>query len=404
MHIVYVSREYLPTLRGGGIASYVYNMSRFLADQGHRVTVICASDDTRNESDEAIGNLRIIRLPKGDFCIPSIEGIGIFKKLRCLTRFYAYRKRIQKEIERLEAADIVEVPEYGAEALYLLTKLSVPVVLRLHTPSILDRYNCQPKCYPLTRMHEWFCSFKENEILKKARYISSCSESLKQWVMKYLNINGELVSVIYNPVDVDEWSMQAKKRASKKEILYIGTIAEEKGISELLNAVQLARETEPDISLVLAGKMGKFGETKKKEFVMERWCRFLGGVGREGVKKLLSEHCIVCVPSWWENMPMVCIEAMMCGCVVIGSSCGGMSEIIEDGISGFLSPPKDAGSLAKSILKVLDLSDEQISSIGSKAQERIRSAFSMQEISTELLTYYKKVICDYHEKRKNTLG
>lgn len=55
MHICFVCREYPPSLRGGGIASYIKEVAHGLHDAGHRVTVIAASDDTRLSSDEDDG-------------------------------------------------------------------------------------------------------------------------------------------------------------------------------------------------------------------------------------------------------------------------------------------------------------------------------------------------------------
>ena len=52
MHIVYISREFVPTQRGGGIASYVKDMASAMVARGHQITVICASDDTRTTSDK----------------------------------------------------------------------------------------------------------------------------------------------------------------------------------------------------------------------------------------------------------------------------------------------------------------------------------------------------------------
>lgn len=50
MHICFVCREYPPSLRGGGIASYIKEVAHGLNALGHRVTVVCASDDTRKEN------------------------------------------------------------------------------------------------------------------------------------------------------------------------------------------------------------------------------------------------------------------------------------------------------------------------------------------------------------------
>ena len=89
MHIVLVSREYLPTLRGGGIASYIKEVAEEYVHKGHQVTIICASDDTQCSSDTISNQIRVIRLQGGDFLIPSIEGNSIIKKFRPLYRFHS---------------------------------------------------------------------------------------------------------------------------------------------------------------------------------------------------------------------------------------------------------------------------------------------------------------------------
>ena len=59
MHICFVCREYPPSLRGGGIASYIKEVAHGLHDAGHRVTVIAASDDTRISSDDDEEGVRV---------------------------------------------------------------------------------------------------------------------------------------------------------------------------------------------------------------------------------------------------------------------------------------------------------------------------------------------------------
>lgn len=164
MHIVYVSREYPPTKRGGGIASYVKDMACHLVKKGHTVTVVSASDDTRTECSYVEDGVNVIRLSKGDFIIPSIEKSYGIKKLRCVYRFYSYRKKVRDVISGLKDVDIIEVPEFGAEG-YYLQDLHVPVVIRLHTPSYLDRATFGKKKYKVSQFYEWFCAEKEKAVL-----------------------------------------------------------------------------------------------------------------------------------------------------------------------------------------------------------------------------------------------
>ena len=89
------------------------------------------------------------------------------------------------------------------------------------------------------------------------------------------------------------------------------------------------------------GKTGIFAEQLHAKYGDEPWFNLVGKVQREELMERYTTADVICFPSWWENMPMVCIEAMLCGGIVLGSSSGGMSEIIEDGKSGFLIEPRN---------------------------------------------------------------
>ena len=94
---------------------------------------------------------------------------------------------------------------------------------------------------------------------------------------------------------------------------------------------------------------------------------------------------------------MVCIEAMLSGAVVIGSNSGGMSEIIEDGKSGFLMTPRDSRILAEKIKEVCLLKEQQKNDIRKEANKRIEHVFSMNVILPQIADYYKTVIKDFNK-------
>lgn len=264
MHIVYVSREYPPTLRGGGIAGYVRDMAEYLVSIGHLVTVICASDDTRTSYEESREDgLHIIRLSKGDFVIPSIEGNSLLKKTRCITRFKSYRRKIRETILKLNNVDIIEVPEYGAESLYL-TKLPFPIVIRLHTPSFFDRKACSLRSYSISKKYEHYVAAKEMKILKQSRYITSCSKSLSEWIQNSLCLNIK-IACIYNPLKTDNWIKNTKCEYKKPfSILFVGTVAEEKGVNTLITACRLLKNSGISVTLTIVGKLGFYTEKNSK--------------------------------------------------------------------------------------------------------------------------------------------
>lgn len=404
MHICFVCREYPPSLRGGGIASYIKEVAHGLHDAGHRVTVIAASDDTRLSSDEDDEGVRVIRLSGGDFLIPQVEGNSLLKKFRMFYRFYAYRKRIREKILSLGEVDVIEVPEYGAEG-YFLNDIGIPVITRLHTPMLLDHYHFSLQKLSKANWQYFWQGCKELKVMKEARYITSCSISLKEWSQKFLGIHSDKIKVIYNPILSKRWSSNSSQSSTekdgKKHILFVGTVCDWKGCGDLADACKLLADSGEIgcVQLDLVGKTGAYADELNAKYGNEKWFHLVGKLPREEVMKRYARADVVCFPSWWENMPMVCIEAMLSGAVVIGSNSGGMSEIIEDGKSGFLMTPRDPQVLADKIKEVCMLPMETKENVRTEAHERIMQNFDMKVIIPQMVDYYQMVI-DNDKKQK----
>lgn len=398
MHICFVCREYPPSLRGGGIASYIKEVAHGLHDAGHRVTVIAASDDTRLSSDEDDEEVRVIRLSGGDFLIPQVEGNSLLKKFRMFYRFYSYRKSIREMILKLGDVDVIEVPEYGAES-YFLSDLKVPVVLRLHTPTLFDRNNLGVTKYRGVRKIFAWTGGKELMLIRKAKYISSCSRALAKWTADNIGINIESIKVIYNPVSLPEDSTIKQKKCNRISIVFVGTISDVKGCGDLLEAGKILSEKNLSLDIYLYGKMGVYAQTLEEKGKDYPWFHVMGKVNREDVFDIYRNATIVCFPSWWDNMPMVCLEAMGVGAVVLGSSSGGMSEIIEDGVSGFLVQPKQPIELSNCLWRVINMSDDDKLIVSKNAKRRIWETFSMDVIVKQMVDYYNFVIMDYKKNK-----
>jgi glycosyltransferase involved in cell wall biosynthesis len=392
MHIVFVSREYPPSLRGGGISTYVKNVAEVLVASKQQVTVIRASDDTRLSNDENINNVRIISLSGGDFVIPEIEGSSLLKKFRGIYRFHSYRKKIRKTIEALKDANIIEVAEFGAEGLYL-QDAKVPVVCRLHTPSLLNHLDFSKLGLSVTNWYYYFQGIKELSLLRKFQYITSCSASLVEWIEKYGGIDRHKIKVLYNPVNITAFPRDiSTKIDSDKKILFAGTICDWKGVGDLFEAGKLLAAEGIVFRLEAAGKTGSYAEALKQQGVGYSWFDIIGKLPYEQLIQSYKEATVVCFPSWWEAMGVVCVEAMMCGAIVIGSSSGGMSEIITDGEDGFLLEPRNPLVWANKIKEVFALSAEERLRISQNAQKKIRGKFSTEVIIPQMLEYYEDVI------------
>lgn len=402
MHIVYISQEFPPSKRAGGIASYVKEIADGMIRLGHQVTIVTASDDTRISSDTVEDGIRVFRLSGGAFFVPSVEGGSKMKKLRVIYRFHSYRRKVLEAIKNLKDIDLIEVADYGAEGLYL-GRMNVPVILRLHTPSLLDIGTLEKVKAPLWKLHRLMVVKAEESVLESAKYVSSCSQSLLDWMNENVGFSPRRLTVIRNPIAFSSNEpivSDVKKPTDGFTVFYAGTITGTKGVQELYRACERLNREGMNITLKLAGKQGAYAENLKEEVSKgcNRWCQFLGNLARKELYTYYSNADVCCFPSWWENMPMVCLEAMSCGAVVIGSTSGGMKEIIEDGINGFLSMPRNPDELAGKLRMVLSMGKGETMRVRQAAQITIKELFCTDVIAAKMETFYDEVIKDFKTK------
>lgn len=397
MHICFVCREYIPSLRGGGIASYVYNMAHIFNSKGHKVTVICASDNTYKSENDYDNGINVIRLSGGDFYIEGAEDYNIMKKLRVVYRFHSYRKKLVRVIKEIEDIDIIEVADFGAESLYF-DKLNVPYIIRLHNPSLFDSDTLKIKKLDFRSIYFYYQARKEIELIAKASYISSCSEGMKNWVLDNIKDVMADIRVIYNPIEINKLEIP-KREKNKPVIFYAGTISEWKGCRDLIMACEKLISIGVDFDLYMAGKMGKYAYRLQDSYKNHKWIHFLGKLDHNQLFDYYKNSTVVCLPSWWDNMPMVCIEAMMCGAVVIGSTSGGMKEIITDKVDGFHVRRKSVDELTDLLKYCLQLDQTDRIAISNKAKNKIYQKFSSDIIYEQMISYYHYVINDFKNNR-----
>lgn len=401
--IAFVTREFPPSMRAGGIATYVWEVARFLSVKGHEVFVVCASDDCLKESREKVDGVTVIRLAGGDFYIadrPSL--VGRLRALaRQLLRFVSYRRRVSRTLLGLvrdQGVQIVEFPEYGSEAFYWsLTKSPVPWVVRLHGPTLLDRATGK-SLSPIVNPLGWIFGNIELLTLRRATALTSPSKAMADFVHRIGGVNMGSIAVIPNAVAVEKWlacGSYAERSPKKITIFSAGTLVEGKGYRELVLACCALRQRGYDISLSLAGRLGRLGrelEDFGRQPGFKDWLKIIGLVDRDSLRSHYADASLVVFPSWWEPFGIVCVEAMASGALVLGSTAGGMSEIIDDGVDGFLVPPMDVSALTNKIEAIIGLPDVVTFGVRANAVEKAAQWFSTEHVMNSQMEFYRRII------------
>lgn len=233
-----------------------------------------------------------------------------------------------------------------------------------------------------------------------AQQMVTVSQYVRRFLAERTGIPLDRIRVVPNGVPVDEEPSQEKVAALRKSlgldqqsrvVVTVGSLYPVKGHTYLIQAaLRIVREC-PHVIFLIVGRGGLRGELEAQALRLgvTPYLRFLGH--REDVRDLLAVSDVFVLPSLSEGMPLSVLEAMAAGVPPVATQVGGISEVIEDGKTGLLVPPRDSDALARSIATLLEdriLTKE----IGESARHVVASRFSLttmiqtyQEIYAELL-------------------
>lgn len=162
----------------------------------------------------------------------------------------------------------------------------------------------------------------------------------------------------------------------QKIVFFIGRLAEIKGIHQLIAA--FAKLNRRDYMLVIAGEGPEQRNLKQltKQHHLQDQIRFVGHVSKNDKKYLYQRADVMVVPSikdsrgHTEGMPVVLLEGLASGKVIIASDVSGGELVIEHGVNGFLYPYHSLDELAQQLEVALELSDSKKQAIALASQER----------------------------------
>jgi len=290
-------------------------------------------------------------------------------------------------------------------------KYCIPVVMHLHDYKLVCPnyqlftnneicYRCQPKKYSQCLK---YCCFKNSffssllatiemeihhKILKIYEKNISCfiapSKFMKETLIKF-NWDKDKIKVVYNFSEKMENNLidQVENYG-----LYFGRLSKEKGIDVLLRALKSAKNK---INLKIVGSGPEEQSLKKlvKELKLEKKVEFLGFKSDQELYDVIKKAKIIFIPSVWnENMPFSLLEALSLKKVVVASKVGGLPELIEDQVNGFLFESGDYIGLAK----IIDnLSNYDLTLMGERAYE-ISRELNINNHLVKILEVYNKLL------------
>jgi glycosyltransferase involved in cell wall biosynthesis len=175
----------------------------------------------------------------------------------------------------------------------------------------------------------------------------------------------------------------------------VAALVPHKGQRHLVEAAAIVVKQVPDARFVIAGE-GELRpqlERQIKEHRLEKHV-FLAGF-RPDVLSVHKAFDLFVMSSVTEGLGTSLLDAMACGRPVVATTAGGMPEVVAEGKTGMLVPPRDDASLAKAI--VMLLKDERLrQAMGAAGARRVREHFSAERMVQETLKLYERVALHAH--------
>jgi colanic acid/amylovoran biosynthesis glycosyltransferase len=193
-------------------------------------------------------------------------------------------------------------------------------------------------------------------------------------------------------IDLDRFSARKSRQLdSPVRLISVGRLAANKGIEYALHAVQMLRNAGIETRYRIFGTGPCEAELVRKaaQLEIESAVTFEGAVSSSCVIEALNDADILVAPSITgpdgeqEGLPNSLKEAMAVGVIAIGTTTGGIPELISDGVSGFLVEEKDAAALAACISSTID-GGENLNQIVAAARRKVESEYDINRLNDEL--------------------
>ena len=377
MHICFISNEFpTPGQNNGGIGTMIKFVGEYLASKGVRVSVIGEYNTTGITVENGVN---LYRYPMSSRPFVPVK------------RYYRLNQWI-RNLNRLHKIDFVETPELG---LFLLRKIKgITYVIRMHGGHHFF-------ALAENRNTEFFKSLMEKYSFSKADKVLAVSEYVKNKTLELLELKKE-VTVINNPIDIHQFTLDARHKTIDKRIVFVGSVVEKKGIRQLIMAMPEIRHKHPTAHLIVVGRNANFPGTDEPYFPFlqkflpeqnEDFITFAGGVPHNEVAKYIASAEVCVYPSHMEALPLAWLEALCMAKPFIGGKTGPGPEVVKHAETGLLADPYSPEDIAKQVITLFD-KPSFARRLGENAYQDVQKRFRLEIIGEQNLRFFESNLED----------
>lgn len=307
-----------------------------------------------------------------------------FKKVACPYKQFTFSEQwgLMRQIRSLQA-DLVHFPFVQQPILYrrkVVTTMQDLTTIRFRNPS---------KNIIVFTLKQQVYKWLNKRVAHKSARIITPTKFVKRDVIRFTKIKPSKVTVTYEAADkIAERPVPLLALTNKQFIMYVGRPMTHKNLDRLVAAFQIIKQTNPDLTLVLAGKMdANFKRLQHKTEKQVQDVYFTDFITDAELRWLYENARAYVFPSLSEGFGLPGLEAMVHGCPVVSSNATCLPEVYQDGAAYF--DPKSTNDMANQINRVL--SDPKLrASLVIKGSLVVKN-YSWQRMAEQTLQVYNEV-------------
>ncbi len=369
MKILYVvtGRDY------GGAVRHVIQLIRYMSEMGHTVGLISGADATLMQVAARYCTKHYVNR---DFVHP----LDPRRDIRAVIPVWKGIREFEPDIVHAHSTKA----GYAARFCAALQGIR-PVVFTAHGWAFMEG-----RAY----WQRWLLASAEKVFARVTDKIICVSEHARQLAVEWGVGSPDQLVVIHNGVDPTPFlnahplEMPVKSETETSPIItFVGRLAPPKDLSTLFRA--LAFLECGHLLVVGEGQLRPSLEKEASQLGLAKRVTFAGF--QSDIPGILKSSDIFVLPSRWEGLPYVVIEAMMAGLPVVATAVGGVPELVEHGRTGYLVPPGDTEALARALHDLLQ--DEALRrQMGEAGRERALRQFTEDRMLSRTEALYREVL------------
>ncbi len=365
-----------------GIGNYVLRLSRELIKMNHEVQILTRGGISKATSEQW-------------------EGIGVHKIP--FFPLYPFHADFHAPFLRSELKMIKPEPDiiHYHSPLVPFIDMGIPSVVTVHTPMAFDVEMIEVVDF-MSLAAKMTLNISSLRIEKKLFIKSNAIATVSAQVSDELDQLGYAKQKIHSigvGVDVSRY-LPGKTPRDDNSVLFVGRLSYRKGLWDLIAAAKQVLKEDRNVVFNVVGDgplYDKMKERIRNEGIEEN-VKLLGRIGEEELISFFQTCGLFVLPSHYEGLPAVLLEAMSTGAPIVSTNIGGTKELIENGKNGLIVPTKNPILLANSIIDLLR-DRKRALEIGLKGRATILERYTWEMVAKRYEDLYSRVLDERERNR-----